>query len=119
MTISITTIIIAGFFITFVLASILAGLALVLNYRTTKIEKVTPYECGFDPFFDTRIKFDVRFYVISILFIIFDVEIILCIPWAMNIFVLNIFSFYIMMFFLVILLVGFLYEWVKGVLDWQ
>lgn len=118
MIITVTSTIFLGFFITFILASILATIALVLNYRIQKVEKVTPYECGFDPFFDTRIKFDVRFYVISILFIIFDIEIILCIPWAMNLFTLNIYAFYVMMCFLIILLVGFIYEWVKGVLDW-
>ena len=86
-------------------------------------EKLSTYECGFAPFEDTRHRFDVRFYLVSILFIIFDLEIAFLFPWAVSMFDLShggmIFAFWSMMVFLGVLTVGFLYEWKKGALEWE
>ncbi|MBP9721788.1 MAG: NADH-quinone oxidoreductase subunit A [Gammaproteobacteria bacterium] len=83
------------------------------------LEKVNPYECGFDPFGDARSKFDVRFYLVSILFIIFDLEVAFLLPWATVIDKINWLGFSAMLFFLVLLVVGFIYEWQKGALEWE
>ncbi|KAF8818986.1 NADH-quinone oxidoreductase subunit A [Rickettsia endosymbiont of Cardiosporidium cionae] len=85
---------------------------------TDNTDKLASYECGFDPFDDTRTKFDVRFYLVAILFIIFDLEIMFLIPWAMNLKSIGSTGFYSMMFFLMILTIGFVYEWKKGALEW-
>jgi len=82
-------------------------------------EKLSPYECGFDPFEDTRTTFDVKFYLVAILFIIFDLEIVLLFPWSISLFYLHIFGYTIVIFFLVILTLGFFYEWALGALDWD
>ena len=86
-------------------------------------EKLSAYECGFNAFDDARMKFDVRFYLVSILFIIFDLEVAFLFPWAVSIFDLTkggmIFAFWSMMAFLAVLTVGFIYEWKKGALEWQ
>ncbi|MCL4131368.1 UNVERIFIED_CONTAM: hypothetical protein GTU68_060097 [Idotea baltica] len=87
--------------------------------RNTDIEKVSAYECGFHPFMDTRAKFDVRFYLVAILFIIFDLEISFLFPWSLSIASMGYFGYFSMIFFLYILLVGFFYEWKKGALDWE
>lgn len=81
--------------------------------------KLAPYECGFAPFEDARIKFDIQFYLVAILFIIFDLEIIFLIPWAISLKHIGLTGFISMMFFLFILTVGFIYEWRKGALDWR
>ena len=82
-------------------------------------EKLSAYECGFEPFNDSRMEFDVRFYLVAILFIIFDLEIAFLFPWAISLGKIGIFSFVSMMIFLFILTVGFIYEWKKGALDWE
>tara|TARA_Y100001970_G_scaffold204840_1_gene249409 strand:- start:147 stop:515 length:369 start_codon:yes stop_codon:yes gene_type:complete len=82
-------------------------------------EKLSAYECGFEPFNDSRMKFDVRFYLVAILFIIFDLEIAFLFPWAISLGQIGIFGFVSMMIFLAILTVGFIYEWKKGALDWE
>jgi NADH-quinone oxidoreductase subunit A len=86
-------------------------------------EKLSAYECGFNAFDDARMKFDVRFYLVSILFIIFDLEVAFLFPWAVSMFDLArpemIFAFWSMMVFLGVLTVGFIYEWKKGALEWQ
>lgn len=81
--------------------------------------KNAPYECGFDAFADARHKFDVRFYLVSILFIIFDLEIAFLFPWAISLGKIGMFGFWSMVIFLGVLTVGFLYEWKKGALDWE
>ena len=81
-------------------------------------EKLSTYECGFEPFSDTRGKFDVKFYLVAILFIIFDLEIMFLFPWAVAFQDLSELGFWSMMFFLVVLTVGFAYEWKKGALEW-
>ena len=82
-------------------------------------EKLSPYECGFEAFDDARMKFDVKFYLVAILFIIFDLEIAFLFPWAVAFGDIGLFGFWSMMFFLAVLTVGFAYEWKKGALEWD
>ena len=82
-------------------------------------EKLSAYECGFEPFSDSRIKFDVRFYLVAILFIIFDLEIAFLCPWAISLGNIGLLGFFSMMMFLFILTIGFIYEWKKGALEWD
>ena len=81
--------------------------------------KLSPYECGFEAFENARMKFDVRYYLVAILFIIFDLEIAFLFPWAISLGKIGLIGFYSMMIFLFILTVGFIYEWKKGALDWE
>lgn len=81
--------------------------------------KLSPYECGFSAFEDARMKFDVRYYLVAILFILFDLEIAFLFPWAIVLKEIGTFGFVSMMIFLVILVVGFIYEWMKGALEWE
>ena len=82
-------------------------------------EKLAPYECGFEAFEDARMKFDVRYYLVAILFILFDLEIAFLFPWAVTLNEIGSFGFWSMMIFLLILVVGFVYEWMKGALEWE
>jgi NADH-quinone oxidoreductase subunit A len=82
-------------------------------------EKLSPYECGFEAFEDARMRFDVRYYLVAILFILFDLEIAFLFPWAVVLDEIGIFGFVSMMVFVAILVVGFIYEWKKGALDWE
>ncbi|OYY92621.1 MAG: NADH-quinone oxidoreductase subunit A [Hydrogenophilales bacterium 28-61-23] len=82
-------------------------------------EKLSPYECGFEAFEDARMKFDVRYYLVAILFILFDLEIAFLFPWAIVLEEIGLFGFLSMVVFLGILVVGFVYEWMKGALDWE
>ena len=82
-------------------------------------EKLSTYECGFEPFEDSRLKFDVRFYLVAILFIIFDLEIAFLFPWAVVLTEIGWFGFISMAIFLAILVIGFIYEWKKGALEWE
>jgi NADH-quinone oxidoreductase subunit A len=88
-------------------------------YKAPDPEKVSAYECGFDAFDDSRMKFDVRFYLVSILFIIFDLEVAFLFPWAVSFGALGAFGFWSMMLFLGVLTIGFIYEWRKGALEWD
>lgn len=97
--------------------AILAGY--ILGPHKPDPDKLAPFECGFDPFEDARMKFDVRFYLVAILFIIFDLEIAFLFPWAVVIDSIGWFGFWTMMIFLGLLVVGFLYEWKKGALEWE
>jgi NADH-quinone oxidoreductase subunit A len=101
----------------------LAGLIVLVSYILTPkqiySEKVSPYECGFEPFGDARYQFDVHFYIVAILFIVFDIEIILLFPWAMAIQNIGDFGFWSMIGFLILLIIGFLFEWRLGILDWR
>ena len=96
---------------------------IILNYllspKNPDPEKLSAYECGFEPFSDSRMEFDVRFYLVAILFIIFDLEIAFLFPWAVSLGNIGALGFYSMMFFLFILTVGFIYEWRNGALDWE
>ena len=82
-------------------------------------QKLSPYECGFEAFEDARMKFDVRYYLVAILFILFDLEIAFLFPWAVALKDIGAIGFWAMMVFLTILVVGFIYEWKKGALDWE
>ena len=82
-------------------------------------EKLSAYECGFDAFDDSRLEFDVRFYLVAILFIIFDLEIAFLFPWAISLGTIGIYGYVSMLIFLFILTIGFIYEWKKGALDWE
>ena len=94
-------------------------LARVLGSQNPDSEKLSPYECGFEAFEDARMKFDVRYYLVAILFILFDLEIAFLFPWAVVLNEIGLFGFLSMMLFLAILVVGFVYEWRKGALEWE
>ena len=91
----------------------------ILSPKNPDPEKLSAYECGFEPFQDSRMEFDVRFYLVAILFIIFDLEIAFLFPWAISLGNIGILGFTSMMIFLYILTIGFIYEWKKGALDWE
>ena len=93
--------------------------AMVLAVRNPDPEKLSAYECGFNAFDDARMKFDVRFYLVSILFIIFDLEVAFLFPWAVAFGQISMVAFWSMMLFLGVLTVGFAYEWKKGALEWE
>ena len=110
--------------IIFMGVALLIGLALLvapflLAYRDPTDEKLSAYECGFNAFDDARMKFDVRFYLVAILFIIFDLEVAFLFPWAVSFGELGWFGFWSMMIFLAVLTIGFIYEWKKGALEWD
>ena len=90
-----------------------------LSPKNPDPEKLSAYECGFEAFDDSRMEFDVRFYLVAILFIIFDLEIAFLFPWAVSLGSIGLLGFCSMMIFLFILTVGFVYEWKKGALDWE
>ena len=92
--------------------------AIVIAVRSPDPEKVSAYECGFNAFDDARMKFDVRFYLVSILFIVFDLEIALLFPWAVAFEGIGMAAFWSMMAFLAVLVAGFAYEWKKGAMEW-
>ena len=95
------------------------GLTRLLGVHRPDAEKLSPYECGFEAFEDARMKFDVRYYLVAILFILFDLEIAFLVPWAIVLQEIGFFGFMAMMVFLGILVVGFIYEWRKGALEWE
>ena len=110
--------------VVFIAVAIGIGLALlvvpfIVAYRNPDPEKLSAYECGFNAFDDARMKFDVRFYLVAILFIIFDLEVSFLFPWAVAFGQLGWFGFWSMMVFLAVLTVGFIYEWRKGALEWD
>jgi NADH-quinone oxidoreductase subunit A len=98
---------------------VLMGSAFVIAVRQPDPEKLSAYECGFNAFDDARMKFDVRFYLVSLLFIIFDLEVAFLFPWAISLREVGLFGFWSMMIFLAVLTVGFIYEWRKGALEWD
>ena len=93
--------------------------AAVLAPKAPDPEKLSAYECGFNAFDDARMKFDIRFYLVSILFIIFDLEVAFLFPWAVSFGAIGWFGFWSMMVFLAVLTIGFIYEWKKGALEWE
>jgi NADH-quinone oxidoreductase subunit A len=108
----------------FIGVAALIGLALVggslsLARQRPYPDKVSAYECGFEAFDDARRRFDVRFYLVAILFIIFDLEVAFLFPWAVSLSEIGVFGFFSMLVFLAVLTVGFIYEWRKGALDWE
>ena len=110
--------------VVFIGLSLVIGLGLlvvpfIVAYQNPDPEKLSAYECGFDAFDDARMKFDVRFYLVSILFIIFDLEVAFLFPWAVAFKEVGLFGFWSMMLFLAVLTIGFIYEWKKGALEWD
>ena len=99
-------------------AAIIVGSWLVARQKPYP-EKGSAYECGFDAFEDARVKFDVRYYLVAILFIIFDLEVAFLFPWAVSLGKIGLFGFWSMIVFLAVLTVGFVYEWRKGALEWE
>ncbi len=102
-----------------VLGFIIFSLSYLIAIQNPDTEKMSAYECGFEPFEDARNKFDVRFYVVAILFIIFDIEVVYLFPWSVSLYSTGFQGFWVMIFFLILLTIGFLYEIVKKALDWQ
>ena len=102
-----------------VFGGVMIGVGWVLGPNRPDSEKLSPYECGFEAFEDARMKFDVRYYLVAILFILFDLEIAFLFPWAVTLNEIGAFGFWSMMIFLAILVVGFVYEWKKGALEWE
>lgn len=102
-----------------VMGCAMLGAGFVFGPRRGDSEKLSPYECGFEAFEDSRMKFDVRYYLVAILFIIFDLEIAFLFPWAIVLDEIGTFGFMAMMLFLGVLVVGFIYEWKKGALEWE
>lgn len=110
--------------VVFIAVALAIGLALliapfIVAYRQPDPEKLSAYECGFNAFDDARMKFDVRFYLVAILFIIFDLEVSFLFPWAVAFHKVGAFGFWAMMLFLGVLTIGFIYEWKKGALEWD
>jgi len=108
----------------FILVGVAIGIAMLVmgslvSPNRPDPQKLAPYECGFEAFEDARMKFDVRYYLIAILFILFDLEIAFLFPWAVVLPDIGIFGFWSMMIFLAILIIGFIYEWKKGALEWE
>ena len=108
----------------FIGVALVIGLALMVApflvaYKSPDSEKLSAYECGFNAFDDARMKFDVRFYLVSILFIIFDLEVAFLFPWAVAFGEVGVYGFWSMMLFLAVLTIGFIYEWKKGALEWD
>ena len=101
------------------LGAMMIMMGAMLGPHRPNSEKQSPYECGFEAFEDSRMKFDVRYYLVAILFIIFDLEIAFLFPWAVVLDEIGMFGFLAMMLFLAVLVVGFVYEWGKGALEWE
>jgi len=102
-----------------VLTGALLVVPFIVAYRAPDKEKLSAYECGFNSFDDARMKFDIRFYLVAILFIIFDLEVAFLFPWAVSFGAIGMFGFWSMMLFLAVLTIGFIYEWKKGALEWN
>lgn len=102
-----------------VMSAAMVFMSLLVAKQKPDADKLSAYECGFDAFDDARHKFDVRFYLVAILFIIFDLEVAFLFPWAISLGDIGMFGFWSMVVFLGVLTVGFIYEWKKGALDWE
>jgi len=102
-----------------IVSVVLMGASYLLAKQNPDTEKVSAYECGFSPFDNARSRFDIRYYLVAILFIIFDLEISFLFPWAITLSKITIFGFWTMVIFLIILTIGFIYEWKKGALEWS
>jgi NADH-quinone oxidoreductase subunit A len=118
--------VVADYFPILVFLAIAGGLAMAIMVASFLVarqrpnsEKLSPYECGFEPFEDARMRFDVRYYLVAILFIIFDLEVAFLFPWAVSLGDIGVFGFWSMVVFLGVLTVGFAYEWMKGALEWE
>ena len=105
--------------ISFVISLVVFVVSYVLASQSYDTEKLSAYECGFQPFEDARNKFDIKFYLVAILFIIFDLEVSFLFPWGVYLNNISFYGFWWMFFFLIILTIGFVYEWMKGALNWD
>jgi len=103
----------------FILSLILFSASFFLSVQNPDTEKLSAYECGFDPYEDARNAFDVRFYIVAILFLIFDLEAMFLFPWVVSVNTINSFGFWVMIDFLIELVVGFIYAWKIGALEWE
>ncbi len=101
------------------ISAAMVGSSVLIVQQRPNVEKNSAYECGFEPFEDARRRFDVRFYLVAILFIIFDLEVAFLFPWAISLGKIGLYGFWSMMIFLGILTIGFIYEWRKGALEWE
>lgn len=101
------------------LSVVMVGASLLVAKQNPDSEKLSAYECGFEAFDDARTRFDVRFYLVTLLFIIFDLEVAFLFPWAVSLGDIGVFGFWSMMVFLFVLTIGFVYEWRKGALEWE
>ena len=102
-----------------VVSPALMGSSFFIAKSNPDTEKLSTYECGFEPFENARVKFDIRFYLVAILFIIFDLEVAFLFPWAITLGSIGVFGYFSMMIFLFVLTIGFIYEWKKGALEWD
>ena len=102
-----------------VMAVAMVAASFIVARQRPDPEKLSPYECGFEPFEDARVRFDVRYYLVAILFIIFDLEVAFLFPWAVSLGDIGVYGFWSMVAFLGVLTVGFVYEWMKGALEWE
>jgi NADH-quinone oxidoreductase subunit A len=101
------------------MSAAMIGASYIMAKQRPDAEKLSPYECGFAPFDDARRQFDVRFYLVAILFIIFDLEVAFLFPWAVSLGAIGMLGFWSMLVFLAVLTIGFVYEWKKGALEWE
>lgn len=115
-----------SYIVVFILISLILTIVLIgvgflatrFQWIKNEFEKQSPYECGFEPFGDAHSVFNIQFFVVGILFMIFDLELAYLFPWVIHLGNLSLFSFFLMVFFLILLTIGFIYEWKKGALDW-
>jgi len=105
-------------FVSFIIALLVFFISYLFVLRIMDLEKISAYECGFEPFEDARGIFDVKFYLVAILFLIFDLEIVFLFPWSVVLFAVSGLSFFAMLFFIVFLSLVYFYEWFSGALDW-
>lgn len=106
------------FFFSLLLSNLMFIISLWFIKRQSNFEKISAYECGFQPFLENQTNFDIHFYIIALLFLIFDLEIIFLFPWILMLKYLNFLGFFSMLFFLFLLFLGFIFEWKKGALNW-
>ncbi|OED37580.1 NADH-quinone oxidoreductase subunit A [PVC group bacterium (ex Bugula neritina AB1)] len=107
------------FILSFFLSSVILALSGLLSYSSSYYDKVSPYECGFDPFDNARNQFEIHFYLVAILFLIFDLEASFLFPWASNLNVISGFGFWVIIDFLFELIVGLVYVWISNALNWE
>ncbi len=100
------------------LSFLLFSIFYILIYRNDELEKISAYECGFNPFEDAYGRFDIKFYLVAILFLVFDLEVTFLFPWCIHLYYIQLVGFWSMIVFLLILTLGFFYEWKRGALDW-
>lgn len=106
-------------FLSFVISLIIIASSYFLVVQNPETEKLSPYECGFDPFEDARLPFDIKFYLVALIFVVFDIETLFLIPWSISLSKLDILGFWSMVDFFIELSVGYLYIWYVGALDWE